>query len=334
MPTVRRQLQLHGASPRALALFVLLVGAWLAPALRGAQDYVDLLRWGRQQQFVPYLNGPAGELVLSNRWARLFFKADSKRAEIDGGLVLLCFPVHANGGTLLITQFDIDKTLRPLLHPPKLPPGRKIRTIAIGAGHGGKDPGKQTGKRVEKDYTLKLAVELEEQLKKEGFKVIMVRRVDEFVDLIDRPALARRKGADLYVSLHYNAFSGAGSETAKGVETYCLTPAGASSTNDTEGNGLLVRMPANRMDYENMAFAWQIQRAVVGQTDLDDRGVKRARYLELTQMGMPAVLVEGGFMTHPDDASTIWSAESRTRLAEAITDGILHYKRLVERERP
>ena len=65
-----------------------------------------------------------------------------------------------------------------------------------------------------------------------------------------------------------------------------------------------------------------------------DTAIKRARYLELTQMAMPAVLIEGGFMTHADDASMIWDADARAKLAEAITEGILRYKRTVEREKP
>lgn len=305
-----------------------------ADAIPPAKDYVDLMRWGRQQQFDPHLNAPAGELTLSNRWARLYFKADSKRAEFDGGLISLSLPVRARNGSLHISQLDLDKTIRPLLKPTRLPPGKKVSVIAIGAGHGGKDPGKQVGKRQEKDYTLKLANELEQQLLAAGFKVVMIRRTDEFIDLLDRPALARRKGADVYISLHYNSFSGAGSETAKGVETYCLTPAGVSSTNDPEGRGGMPRMPANRFDSENILLAWEIQRAITGQTDLDDRGIRRARFLELTQMSMPAALVEGGFMTHPDDADSIINAEGRTRLAEAIRDGMLSYKRTVEREKP
>lgn len=298
------------------------------------REMVDLARWGRQYQLEPLFNAPAGELTLSNRWTKLFFKADSKRTEIDGGLLSLSFPVRIRNGTLHISQLDIEKNLRPILRPPRLAPGRKVQVVAIGAGHGGKDPGKQVGKRQEKDYTLKLAQELDQLLTAAGFKTVMIRRTDEFIDLIERPAIARRKGADVYLSLHYNSFSGAGSDTAKGVETYCLTPAGANSTNDPDGHGGMPRMPANRFDSENLFLAWEIQRAITGQTDLDDRGIRRARFLELTQMGMPAVLIEGGFMTHPDDAALMLNAEGRTQLAEAIRDGLLAYKRTVEREKP
>ncbi len=328
--------------PIAFALVLILTGLfaqWVGRASPGNSSsdlsgYVDLVRWGKQQHFDAHWNAPVGELTLSNRWSQWVFKADSKRADLDGGQLLLCFASRIKNGSLHISQLDVERSLRPLLSPPRLSPGKQIRTIAIGAGHGGKDPGKQSGKRQEKDYTLRLALELEQQLLTAGFKVIQIRRSDEFVDLLDRPAIARRKGADVYVSLHYNSFSGPGSETAKGAETYCLTPAGASSTNDPDGHGGMPRMPANRFDSENLYLAWEIQRSIVSQTGVDDRGVRRARYLELTQMPIPAVLIEGGFMTHPDDAALIWSAESRTQLAEAIRDGLLAYKRTLERESP
>jgi N-acetylmuramoyl-L-alanine amidase len=322
-----------------VALFALLFGpmavkATAREASPWGREYVDLARWGHQHQFEAHLNAPSGELTLSNRWARLFFKADSKRAEIDGGLISLSFPVRIRNGALHISQLDLEKNIRPILQPPRLAPSRKIQVVAIGAGHGGKDPGKQVGKRQEKDYNLKLAQELEQLLITAGFKVVMIRRSDEFIDLLERPAIAKRKGADVYISLHYNSFSGAGSETAKGVETYCLTPAGANSTNDPDGQGGMPKMPANRFDSENLFLAWEIQRSINSQTELDDRGIRRARFLELTQMGMPAVLIEGGFMTHPEDASLMTNPEGRTQLAEAIRDGLLSYKRTVEREKP
>ena len=117
--------------------------------------------------------------------------------------------------------------------------GKKIKTICLDPGHGGKDPGNRLPGRQEKDYTLRLAFELRDQLKQAGFKVVFTRSSDQFIELSERPELARRAGADLFVSLHFNGTDGGRAE-ARGSEVYCLTPAGAASTN-ARGEGARTR---------------------------------------------------------------------------------------------
>ena len=85
------------------------------------------------------------------------------------------------------------------------------------------------GWHYEKVYTLALAAEVRDQLEQAGFNVILTRTRDTYVDLPDRPALANRRGADLFVSLHFNA-TPTGKNEVEGPETYCITPVGASST--------------------------------------------------------------------------------------------------------
>src|SRR5277367_91332 len=140
---------------------------------------------------------------------RLVFDVDSAQAEINGVNVRLSFPVANQKGVPLISQLDLDKTIRPLLFPSRYVEPKRITTICLDPGHGGKDSGNRVGfgffGHSEKTYTLLLAFELRDQLKKLGFNVILTRTKDVYVELPDRPALANRRGADLFISLHFNA---------------------------------------------------------------------------------------------------------------------------------
>ena len=119
--------------------------------------------------------------------------------------------------------------------------------------------------------------------------------------------------------------------SAKGLETYWLTLANGESTNGGQSHGY---MPGNRRDRENLTLAYQVHRSILDTFDFADRGVRRANFAELRLAEMPAVLIEGGFMDSREDALTIYSDARRAKFAAAIVDGVLAYKRLVERGQP
>ena len=298
---------------------------------RPESRYADLAVWGRTHGFTAVNRGTSLEVQLTNRSVSLQFKADSRRMVLDGVDHRLTLPVRKQNGAFLIALRDIQTTLEPILNPPRRPPTRTIRTVAVNAGHGGKDPGNIEGRRQEKHYTLLLAGELRRALERAGLRVVLIRGDDHFVELDKRPAKAAEAKADLYISLHFNAVGGPGASEVSGAETYCLTPAGASSSNDTENHGGPWH-PGNRFDRDNVLLAHLVHQGIVGGTDLSDRGVRRARFKELTLLDMPGVLVEGGYMTHGQDAASIYSPAGRTALARGVADGVLAYKRLVERK--
>lgn len=333
---------LPSSAPVARFLILVLMASWVvhaagkrvptpaqAPARPDAR-FTHLVEWGRQMGFQPSEPRRNGEQLLSNPSLTLAFKADSQTMTFDGVEHRLTSPVRRSPKGLQVAMRDVQTTLLPLLRPAQRPAHRPVRTVAINAGHGGKDPGNTEGRRQEKYYTLLVAGELRRNLERAGLDVVVIRPSDTFVSLDDRPAKAAKAKADLYVSLHFNAFDGPGSGDVAGVETYCLTPAGASSTNDAGNHGGAWH-PGNRFDRDNVLLAHHVHRAIIGGTDLNDRGVRRARFKELTLLQMPGILVEGGYMTHPQDAASIYSPSGRAALARAIADGVLSYKRLVER---
>jgi len=293
------------------------------------QKYVRLADWAKANAFEVRWLKQDEMLQMTNRWSKIVVAADSREAQIDGVRVWLLYPVVVQSGALCLAQLDVEATLRPLLTLPRKPPGAKVRTVCLDPGHGGKDPGNEIGSNQEKQYTLLLAKEVRAQLSRAGFKVSLTRSTDSFIELPGRPGLAKRRNADLFISLHFNAAESARS-SVQGAEVYCLTPAGATSTNaHGEGNGE-GSFPGNRHNDQNLILAYQVQKALTRNLTVEDRGVRRARFAVLRDAVMPAVLIEAGFLSHPVEGRQILSAAYRQRIARAIVEALLAYKRAIE----
>lgn len=298
------------------------------------QDYVSLDRWAHANDLDwHWLNGDK-MVEATNRTARLVLEVNSAQAEINGIRVRLSFPFAVEKTVPLIAQFDLDTAIDPLLFPPHFTETKPIKMICLDSGHGGKDSGNRVGWHYEKNYTLPLAFEVRDQLRKAGFNVMMTRTTDKYVPLPDRPAMANKAGADLFVSLHFNA-TPTWRDEAEGPETYCITPVGAMSSNDhvessefgsAVGTGPTI---ANRNEQKSLLLAYQVQKSLVQNLAVNDRGVKRARFAVLRDAAMPAILIEGGFMTNPAESKKIYDPAYRRRMAEAIVKGILAYQRLI-----
>jgi N-acetylmuramoyl-L-alanine amidase len=294
------------------------------------QYYVPLANWAGANGLTTFWLRRGEEIAATNRIARLVFDKNSNTAEINGIRVALSFPAANDHDNLLIAQFDLDNTVRPLLFPSRYLDPKRITTICLDPGHGGKDTGNRVGGffgHNEKNYTLLVALELRDQLKQAGFNVILTRSKDNFVELPLRSAMANKAGADLFVSLHFNATQTGKNEVA-GLETYCITPAGAASSN-AQGEGAdYGAITANRVEKKSLLFAYQIQKALVKILGVNDRSVRRARFAVLRDAQMPAILIEGGYMTNPAEGRRIYDAAWRRQMAAAVVKGILNYQKL------
>jgi N-acetylmuramoyl-L-alanine amidase len=319
-------------------LFALSVSALLAlggltahAALINGHNYTPLGDWARASGFYGFTRDRGHEIVLTNRTAQLVFDVDSAQAEINGVNVRLSFPVANVRGVPFIAQLDLDKTIRPLLNPSRYVAPKRITTICLDPGHGGKDTGNRVGfgffGHSEKTYTLALAQELRDQLRRAGFNVILTRSKDVYVDLPLRPDFANQHGADLFVSLHFNAAQ-AGKNEVEGPETYCITPVGAASSNAQGEGGDYGATTANHFEYQSLLLAYQMEKSLVRSLGAEDRGVRRARFAVLRDAEMPAILIEGGYMTHPIEGKKIFDAAYRRQMASAIVRGILSYQKL------
>lgn len=297
---------------------------------RGDTDYVRIVEWAKWQGLQRRWLKADESFVLSNKAARIQFQVSSREAYYNDLQLWLLYPLATRNGEVYISQLDIDYTFRPLLAAPKNDVGKKVRVICLDAGHGGRDPGNQAAGRREKDLTLQLVAEVRSRLQKAGFTVVLSRSSDRFIELSERAAVARKRGADLFVSLHFNG-TGGDRSAAQGSEVYALTPAGAASTN-ARGEGAGSRTYAgNRNNSKNLLLAYQMQRSLLRTLGSEDRGVRRARFEVLREATMPAVLIEAGFLSHPVEGRKIFTADYRQRMAQAVVDGIQSYKRVVER---
>ena len=273
---------------------------------------------------------PNETLQLTKNSSKLVLTLDSREAQINGVQVWLLLPTAARNGACCLAQLDVERTLQPLLSPTRAQASARIRTICLDPGHGGKDPGNQVGSNQEKQYTLLLAREVRAQLAQAGLKATFTRSTDTFIELPTRADLAKRQSADLFVSLHLNAAE-TGRDSVQGAEVYCLTPAGANSTNARGEGAGAGAFPGNRHNDQNLCLAYQVQKSLTRNLGVADRGVRRARFAVLRDAVMPAVLIEAGFMSHPTEGRKIFTAAYRQKMARAIVEGLLAYKRLVEK---
>jgi len=315
----------------------LLLAVWAGPAVAGVNglervpvsgaNYVRVGEWAEKNSLTMVWRKAEDSVTVSNSAASLRLETDShsaRKAQINGVPVWLCLPAIQRGDVPWISLADVETTLQPVLFPQKS--RDRVQTICLDPGHGGSDPGEIEGDHYEKKYNLLLALAVEKVLQAEGFRVVLTRTNDVYVDLAERPAIAAKAGADLFVSLHYNS----GPPSLRGVEVHCMPPAGMNSSNAGGGRGNEPAYPGNAQDSRNILLAYQVLKSISVALPLDVIGVKREHLKVLREAHMPAILVEGGFMTNPQDAKKIYDADFRQRMARSIVVGILAYRKAVE----
>jgi len=177
--------------------------------------------------------------------------------------------------------------------------------IIIDPGHGGEDQGtKSLVKPVytEKNLNLKTAKFLSDFLENNGFQTLLTRTDDTFVPLKERATFANERRPLLFVSIHFNA---APSTEAKGVEVFYFKS--EENKNRTKAS---------------QALAGYILGDVLGITKAPSRGVKHGNYAVIRETDMPAVLVEGGFLTNKEDLQKLKDPAYLKMVAKGIADGI------------
>lgn len=239
---------------------------------------------------------------------------------------------------------------------------KKLRTIVLDPGHGGENLGALGVVQIQEKYlTLELAYRLRKELQQKypDARVILTRYWDQSLSLSDRVHFANRMGADIFLSLHYNA---APHQHAIGFETYFLaadevTPGKqekkgkpiATSQNVVSGmeqRGLGVEegvyndalltlkrdLARENQNRESGLLAETIQQNLVKRIDSTDRGVKQANFGVLRGALMPAVVVESGFLTHPVEGEKVAGEKHRENTVSALVSAIEDFdQRLAER---
>lgn len=232
------------------------------------------------------------------------------------------------------------------------PPDPETFVVAIDAGHGGEDPGAIGQRRTrEKDITLAIAKELEQLVDRDpGMQGILVRKSDYYVSLRRRTAIARSAQANLFVSIHADAFP---QSSVRGSSVYTLSTSGASSEaarwlSDKENAADLIGGVSLRDKDETVArVLWDLSMTKsisdsreLARDILDELGrlgrvhrdrVEYAGFAVLKSPDIPSVLVESAFLSNPREEALLRTASHRRKLAAAIYSGIRRY---YERRRP
>jgi N-acetylmuramoyl-L-alanine amidase len=203
------------------------------------------------------------------------------------------------------------------------------RTLVIDPGHGGEDEGVKgvSGLR-EKELTLKLAGQLAQlATKRLGVRVILTREKDESLSWAKRVAIANNNKADLFISLHANADL---AQQAQGLAVYVLSgQSWPSSVPAVPAVPELTHWDLAQRDYcqTSLRLAQAIQAQAAGQARIKSRGVFAAPLLSLKGAAMPAVLIEVGFLSHPQEEEKLLDPDYQQLLVKTIFEGILQFKR-------
>lgn len=323
-------LRLLGWAGFSLACQALPARSSSAPARSSLPSPVRVRDWARAQGLTVRWLETHRRLQLTKGGLQLVLQANSREAFINGVRVYLLCPFEYLNPAGYLAEVDVQRTFGPFLEPPRLPQKQRMEHICLDPGHGGKDTGYRIGTTEEKRLTLALAQELAGLLRQAGFRVTLTRTRDVYLDLEERPRLAQRAGADLFVSLHFNA-AAAGAGQVRGVETYCLTPANASSTANPGRISVAGPFPGNQHDLFNIRLAYALHQAMVRGLPSEDRGLRRARFAVLREASMPAALVEAGFLSHPVEGRRINDPAYRRRIAQELARGLQAYLELVHR---
>ncbi len=224
--------------------------------------------------------------------------------------------------------------------PAKAPPLRLKKVVVIDAGHGGKDSGALGANIHEKEVTLAAAKALKERLERTGrFQVVLTRETDTFVPLESRVQIARRADADLFISLHADSGPDA---TTRGASVYTLSEKGADRVGrvlekddwlmkanlpgrDRAVSQILLDLSQRATKNRSAAFAQLLLANVGEETPLLRRSHRDAGFIVLLAPDVPAVLLEMGFITNPEDEAFLSAKASRARLVDAVADSIEAY---------
>ena len=295
------------------------------------RPYVTFANVAQFYQFPEYTRVSRTVSLRSERRA-IRAQAGTSELSINGVRFFTHFPLLSSGNEDLISVMDVSKIIEPVLRPSRIQKPERVETVILDPGHGGSDNGASSSWGSEKSFTLDVALAARKELIRAGYRVEMTRATDKAVSLEERVSIANRFPRAVFVSIHFNSSAG-----GAGVESFALAPEGVTSNLSDEHHvsaADVARQPGNVMDGQNIALTASIHATVLSRLAAFDRGVKHARFHVLRDVKIPAVLVEGGFISHPVEGQQIATNYYRQRLGAAIALGIQNYNAAVNYRAP
>lgn len=299
------------------------VSGWEIAKIDG-RDYVSVESLKRFYNFTK-VSRSGSSVTLENAKVEMNLKVGGNECLMNGVKFVFTHPVTTVGDKAYISRMDLAKLVDPVLRPNFIKNAGDFRTVILDPGHGGKDPGATNSLGAEAAYNYKVAERTKAQLEKLGFKVVMTRDSNTYLSLQERVDFANavRENA-VYVSIHFNS----GGRAARGIETFTLSPPGVSHY----GRDLIAadyqQRTGNEHDSANIALATAVHGNILRRLGKNtfDRGIKRARFSVLSGVCHPAILLEGGFMSHPYEARLIENESYQNAIASGIVDAVTKYR--------
>ena len=295
------------------------------------ETWIPLSRWCQANGLpAPVLEAaaPLSTWLLTSPNGTFLLRAGTRVARWNGLELRLGFAPQSINAQIFLHHLDLNKMVQPLVIGPWGAPltftSGHTPVIVIDPGHGGENAGTRSvaGPHYEKEFTLDWARRLQTRLEAQGWRVFLTRNEDRDVAISNRVNFAQERKADLFLSLHFNSSSPADNQA--GLETYCLTPTGMPSTVTREFDDDPAEvLPNNAFDIENLRLALSVHQALLQVNGHHDRGVRRARFLGVLRgQQRPAILIEGGYLSNPQEAALIAQPAYRQKLADAIAKGL------------
>jgi N-acetylmuramoyl-L-alanine amidase len=256
--------------------------------------------------------------------------------QVEGGVLYVDVGPQLRGDPAAGPAPEVATQAAAAVNPPQRQP-----TVVLDAGHGGHDPGTVSDWAREEEIVLDVTLRLADRLEAAGVEVILTRNDDEFLTLQERSTYATTE-RNVFVSVHANA---APSRQAQGIETWVFgrpldpslieravrengggeigarrTAEAAASADDIVGD-ILREDQLNR----SMGLAEHVQSRMVEATGATDRGVRQNLFYVIRNSRIPAILVELGFVSHPDEGRRLMRSDYRDALADALAEGILAF---------
>jgi N-acetylmuramoyl-L-alanine amidase len=225
------------------------------------------------------------------------------------------------------------------------PAGPRTRVV-LDPGHGGAQEGAVSPDgQLEKSVSLDVARRLRAALEHAGVDVLLTREQDVLLALADRVTFANKAKPDVFVSLHLNSMptrrlraklegvqtfflsaSASGEDARRVAETENADSAGAGAPQPTDTLAFILSdLRRSEAHADSARLAYAIHSRLVAASGGSDHGVQQAPFYVLTGVEAPAVLVEFGFISHPEESKKLAKPEYRDRIAQSIADGVLAF---------
>ncbi len=292
--------------------------------IRRFYEFTDLTRSGNQ--VVLLKKDDKGKTVLNMK-----LSINGNECLMNNVKFIFSQEIVTSGDKVCVSRLDLAKLIDPVLRPSYIQNAGDFKTVILDPGHGGKDPGATNPLGTEAGYNIKVAGMVRKQLEKDGFKVLMTRETDIYQSLQERVDIANSVSDNaIFVSIHFNS----GGRSARGVETFTLSPPGVSHYGRDFREDDNQSRAGNMHDSANIALATAIHGSVLTNlaNNTIDRGIKRARFSVLSGVRHPAILLEGGFLSHPYEARLIDNEKYQTAIAGAVYKAILKYRAAMTRK--